>query len=306
MSTGTLLAIVIGVVVVVVLIALVLALFQQRRVLRERFGSEYERTVDDADSRLAAEREFSTREKRHDKTLPDRLLERCTRDWDDVQHEFVDRPDDAVHGADRLVTSLMQARGHPTGSYDQQLKDLSGEHGRTLEHYRTAHEIDMLSAGHYATTEQLRSAMVHYRSLFDELLLDGGQTPTPRPDTRQERTATESTCNGDDSPHTADTGLSTEDLVRPLDTDVVPDSTSRWPPPVYPGEGDGITGLNAIAANGTNTPVSGAREPPRAPRRRSAVRGARRVRRRTGRQGGGRPDGRGRDHQRAPRRARQT
>ncbi|WP_316778727.1 hypothetical protein [Streptomyces sasae] len=181
MSTSMLLAIVIAVVVVVVLIALALAFFRRRRALRERFGPEYERTVDDADSRLAAERELSMREKRHDKLdikpLPDGLRERYARDWDDVQHEFVDRPEDAVHDADRLVTSLMQARGYPTGSYDQQLKDLSVEHGRTLEHYRTAHEIDLLSTGHKATTEQLRSAMVHYRSLFDELLLDGGQTP---------------------------------------------------------------------------------------------------------------------------------
>ncbi|MFE2065070.1 hypothetical protein ACFXDH_22190 [Streptomyces sp. NPDC059467] len=181
MSTSMLLAIVIAVVVVVVLITLALAFFRRRRALRERFGPEYERTVDDADSRLAAERELSTREKRHDKLdikpLPDGLRERYTRDWDDVQHEFVDRPEDAVHDADRLVTSLMQARGYPTGSYDQQLKDLSVEHGGTLEHYRAAHEIDALSTGHKATTEQLRSAMVHYRSLFDELLLDGGQTP---------------------------------------------------------------------------------------------------------------------------------
>jgi hypothetical protein len=180
MATGTLLEIVIPVAVVVVLIVLALALFRRRRALRERFGPEYERTVDGADSRMAAERELSTREKRHDKLdikpLPDSLRERYTRDWNDVQHEFVDRPEDAVHDADRLVTSLMQARGYPTGSYDQQVKDLSVEHGRTLDHYRAAHEIDMLSTGHNATTEQLRGAMVHYRALFDELLTDGGQT----------------------------------------------------------------------------------------------------------------------------------
>ncbi|MGW2648526.1 hypothetical protein ACWC2T_27240 [Streptomyces sp. NPDC001393] len=180
MSTGTLLAIVIPVAVVVVLIAAGLVLFSRHRSLRKRYGPEYERTVDGADSRLAAERELSAREKRHDKLdikpLPDRLRERYTRDWDHVQHEFVDRPEDAVHDADRLVTSLMHDRGYPTDSYDQQLKDLSVEHSRTLDHYRTAHEIDTLSASHKATTEQLRSAMVHYRALFDELLSDGGQT----------------------------------------------------------------------------------------------------------------------------------
>ncbi|MFE7425678.1 hypothetical protein [Streptomyces sp. NPDC057545] len=179
MSTGTLLEIIIPAAVVIVLIAVALALFMRRRALRERFGPEYERTVHSADSTLAAERELSAREKRHDqldiKPLPADLRTRYAREWDDVQHEFVDQPEDAVHDADQLVTSLMQARGYPTEAYDQQLKDLSVEHGRTLEHYRTAHEIDTLSKGHKATTEQLRSAMVHYRALFNELLSDGGQ-----------------------------------------------------------------------------------------------------------------------------------
>lgn len=180
MSTGTLLAIVIPVVVVLALIAVAVALLMRRRRLRERFGPEYERTVEGADSRLAAERELSERSKRHAdldiKPLPDSARDRFSRDWDGVQQEFVDRPEDAVHDADRLVTSLMQARGYPTEGFDQQMKDLSVEHGRTLEHYRAAHEIDTLSMGHQATTEQLRSAMVHYRALFDELLSDGGQT----------------------------------------------------------------------------------------------------------------------------------
>ncbi|MEV8530134.1 hypothetical protein AB0451_39685 [Streptomyces sp. NPDC052000] len=180
MSTGTLLAIVIPAVIVLALIVWGLALFMRRRRLRERFGPEYERTVQEADSQLAAERELSERAKRHDeldiKPLPDGARDRFARNWDGVQQEFVDRPEDAVHDADRLVTSLMQARGYPTEGFEQQMKDLSVEHGRTLEHYRTAHEIDMLSAGHQATTEQLRSAMVHYRALFDELLSDGGQS----------------------------------------------------------------------------------------------------------------------------------
>ncbi len=91
-----------------------------------------------------------------------------------MQDEFVDRPEQAVHDADQLVTSLMHERGYPTEGFDQQLKDLSVEHGRTLEHYRAAHEVDTLSDQHRATTEQLRGAMVHYRTLFDELLSDGG------------------------------------------------------------------------------------------------------------------------------------
>lgn len=93
-----------------------------------------------------------------------------------MQQEFVDRPEAAVHDADRLVTSLMQERGYPTEDFQQRLKDLSVEHGSTLKHYREAHEIDALSTHHRASTEQLRGAMTHYRALFDELLSNGGQS----------------------------------------------------------------------------------------------------------------------------------
>ncbi|WP_055495946.1 hypothetical protein [Streptomyces sp. TP-A0356] len=166
MSTGTLLAIVIPIAFIVALIALALALLTRRRTLRERFGPEYERTVEGADdSQFAAERELSERAKRHDhldiKPFSASARDRFTRDWDSVQQEFVGPPENAVHDADRLVTSLMQARGYHTEGFDRQLKDLSVEHGRTLEHYRAAHESDTLSTGHKATAEQLRNAMVH-------------------------------------------------------------------------------------------------------------------------------------------------
>ncbi|WP_031074121.1 hypothetical protein [Streptomyces sp. NRRL S-118] len=179
MTTGTLLAIIIPVVVVLAVVAAVAFIALRRRRLRERFGPEYERTVEDAGGRLAAERELSEREKRHDaldiRPLPDDARDRYSRDWANVQGEFVDRPEDAVQDADLLVTSLMRDRGYPTEGLDQRLRDLSVEHGRTIDHYRAAHEVNQLSMKHQATTEQLRGAMVHYRALFDELLSDGGQ-----------------------------------------------------------------------------------------------------------------------------------
>ncbi|SOE07836.1 hypothetical protein [Streptomyces sp. Ag109_G2-15] len=184
MSTGTLLAIIIAIVVVLALAAVAVSLMRRRRHLRDRFGPEYERTVEESDGRRAAERELREREKRHDaldiKPLPPVSRDRYTREWSSVQEEFVDRPQDAVHDADRLVTSLMHERGYPTEGFDQQMKDLSVEHGRTLEHYRAAHEVESLSTHSRATTEQLRGAMVHYRALFDELLTDGGRAQPAR------------------------------------------------------------------------------------------------------------------------------
>jgi len=180
MSTGTLLAIIIPVVVVLAIIAVAAALITRRRRLRRQFGPEYERTVEGTGSRREAERELDARAKRHDsldiKPLQSGVRDRYARDWTNVQEEFVDRPEDAVHDADSLVTSLMHERGYPTEDFDQQLKDLSVEHGHTLEHYREAHEVNALSTRHQATTEQLRGAMVHYRALFDELLTDGGES----------------------------------------------------------------------------------------------------------------------------------
>jgi hypothetical protein len=178
MSTGTILAIVIPVAVVVALIVLAIVLDRRRRRrLRERFGPEYDRTVDDAGSRRAAEHDLGAREKRHEeldiKPLSSGARERYAERWSTVQERFVDRPEGAVDDADTLVTSLMRERGYPTEDFGQRMRDLSVEHGRTLEHYQAAHEIHTLSSSRQATTEQLRGAMVHYRALFDELLSNG-------------------------------------------------------------------------------------------------------------------------------------
>ncbi|MET7756092.1 hypothetical protein ABZT27_15460 [Streptomyces sp. NPDC005389] len=185
MSTGTILAIVIPVVVVIALIVVAVALSKRRRRrLRERFGPEYDRTVEDTGSRRAAEQELGAREERHEaldiRPLSTRQRETYAQEWRGVQEEFVDRPEGAVHDADRLVTSLMHERGYPTEGFEQQARDLSVEHGRTLEHYWAAHEISTLSTTQRATTEQLRGAMVHYRALFDELLTNGSPTDPGR------------------------------------------------------------------------------------------------------------------------------
>ncbi|MFD7493590.1 hypothetical protein ACIA74_26870 [Streptomyces sp. NPDC051658] len=179
MSTGTLIAIIVAVVVVLLVCALVAWRVARRRHLKEQFGPEYERLVEEKQSRPAAEHELREREQRHDaleiKPLSATDREKYAQGWSQAQERFVDHPDDAVHEADRLVTALMSERGYPTKGYEQQVSDLSVEHGRTLQNYRTAHEVSDRSSRHQATTEELRGAMVHYRALFDELLHNGGR-----------------------------------------------------------------------------------------------------------------------------------
>jgi hypothetical protein len=129
--------------------------------------------------RPVAEHELREREQRHDaleiKPLSAADREKYARGWSRAQERFVDPPDDAVHEADRLVTMLMSERDYPTKGFEQQVSDLSVEHGRTLQNCRTAHEVSDRSSRHEATTEKPQGVMVHCRALFDELLHNGGR-----------------------------------------------------------------------------------------------------------------------------------
>ncbi|MEU5692751.1 hypothetical protein [Actinosynnema sp. NPDC020468] len=174
MSTGTTIGVIVAVLVVLAGVAVLLKVFLQRRRLRSRFGPEYERAVAGSDNRMAAERELVQREREH-KDLDIRALNAATREsyarhWTEVQEQFVDDPEQAVTAADRLVTDLMAERGYPTEGYERQVSMLSVAHAKTLEHYREAHDITTRHERGEATTEDLRSAMVHYRTLFEDLL----------------------------------------------------------------------------------------------------------------------------------------
>ncbi|MFF3212935.1 hypothetical protein ACFYYB_19975 [Streptomyces sp. NPDC002886] len=176
MSTSTLIAIIVAAVVVVVALTLILTMLARRRHLRERFGPEYERTVEEKGGARAAERELRAREQRHDqldiKELPAERRRQYADEWTTVQEHFVDQPQGSVVEADELVSRLMSERGYPADEYGRQLSHLSVEHAGALDHYRSAHDVKVRSTDGRATTEELRGAMVHYRALFTELLTD--------------------------------------------------------------------------------------------------------------------------------------
>ncbi|MFD5149059.1 hypothetical protein [Streptomyces sp. NPDC058401] len=178
MSTNVLIAvIVVAAVVMLALAALLWAPAARRRHLRERFGPEYDRTVEEQGDKRAAERDLREREQRHDRLgikelAPDRRQQYAD-EWTGVQRQFVDGPEKSVTEADELVTRVMGELGYPTEGYEEQVRDLSVRHGRTLEEYRAAHAVKTRSdAGQATTTEELREAMVHYRALFEDLLAD--------------------------------------------------------------------------------------------------------------------------------------
>jgi hypothetical protein len=66
----------------------------------------------------------------------------------------------------------MVARGYPMADFEQRAADISVDHPLVVENYRAAHAIALRHDGGQASTEDLRKAMVHYRSLFEELLED--------------------------------------------------------------------------------------------------------------------------------------
>jgi hypothetical protein len=141
--------------------------------LRQRFGTEYERTVREHRSARKAEATLVGREERVGKLnirdLDPMEHKRFVKRWESVQSGFVDSPKGAVTEADDLVSSLMKARGYPVSDFDQRAADISVDHPRVVANYRSAHEIALRVGRDEPTTEELRMAMIHYDSLFEEL-----------------------------------------------------------------------------------------------------------------------------------------
>ncbi len=177
--------------VIVLAIALVVAIgvaawlyMRQRssRVLQDRFGPEYDRTLSARGDPQEAERELKHRAERveqlHIRPLQHDERERYASHWQATQAQFVDDPVGATRDADALVGEVMATRGYPVGDFEQRAADVSVNHPRVVQHYRAAHAIALRNDGGHADTEELRQALVHYRALFEDLL---GDDETTRP-----------------------------------------------------------------------------------------------------------------------------
>jgi hypothetical protein len=168
----------VAIVVIVAAIAIVAAFVyrnrRRREHLRERFGPEYDHAVRTVGTSGRAEAVLEERERRVEKfnirRLEPRQAEAFALEWRRVQARFVDDPDGAVAAADRLVSEVMAARGYPLADFDTRAADLSVDHPRVVENYRTARALANRRARGEAGTEELRQAVVNYRALFDDLL----------------------------------------------------------------------------------------------------------------------------------------
>ena len=175
MTHQTIVIVVIAAIVVISLffIAWTVTRRRQTEVLQSHFGPEYERTVREVGPNRAEQAllERARRvEKLHIRELTADERERFVTEWRVVQSGFVDEPHHAVTEADRLVDRIMIARGYPVADFEQRSADISVDHPQVVDNYRAARQIALRHHRGEATTEDLRKAVLYYRSLFDDLL----------------------------------------------------------------------------------------------------------------------------------------
>jgi hypothetical protein len=173
----TQLALVIALVVVVIGGIVTWAFLRKRRTtrLRAQFGgAEYARAVQEGGGQRRAEAGLEKRTERVEsfkiRALAPGDHARFLETWRKVQARFVDSPGGAVTEADQLLGDVMLLRGYPVSDFEQRAADISVDHPLITENYRAAHGTAVRQTLGQANTEELRQAMIHYRTLFEELV----------------------------------------------------------------------------------------------------------------------------------------
>ena len=174
MSTLNVVITVVVVLVIGTILALVFARRNRTAQLRDQLGPEYDHTVQAMGSDRKAQAALEERRK-HVETLSILPLSESDREhylaeWKAVQSKFVDEPGQAIGDADRLIMQVMQKRAYPVSDFEQRAADISVIYPGLVSNYRAARAIAVKNEGHQADTEELRKAMIHYRSLLEGLL----------------------------------------------------------------------------------------------------------------------------------------
>ena len=215
MSTGAIIGIIIAVIVVVAVVVVASAEMRRAR-LRRQFGPEYDRLVEKLGSKRKADAELAERERRvrslNIRDLSPEQQASYSGDWTAVQERFVDTPAEAVGAAHTLIWNVMRDRGYPADDRTASMDALSVYHGRSMEGYRSTLDLQADSA----STEQLREAMIRYRTLFEDLTglrEDHGEAARDRVAEIRNRDA--------DRHAVADNEVRTREAVEPVTTDPV-------------------------------------------------------------------------------------
>jgi hypothetical protein len=173
---STTIAIIIAIALAAIVIAGALYAVRRRRSdqLRTRFGPEYDRALEGHGNRRAAESALAAREQRARglslRPLSEGERLKLAQSWSVLQRRFVDDPISTVREAHVLLEEVMQRRGYPTRSFDEEVELLSVDHPASVQHYRAARALHHERGDGSDDTEANRQAMIHYRALFEELL----------------------------------------------------------------------------------------------------------------------------------------
>jgi hypothetical protein len=173
-ATYIMIAVVLVLVIVGVILSLVFSRRNRTKKLQTQFGPEYDHAVETLGDEKKARRELEARQKHVDalniRPLSVSAHERYLADWTAVQSKFVDEPGQAIVDADRLIMEVMQVRAYPVSDFEQRAADISVSYPALVSNYRAARVIALKNEQHQADTEELRQAIIYYRSLFEELL----------------------------------------------------------------------------------------------------------------------------------------
>jgi hypothetical protein len=178
MDTSTWIVIAVAVVLLAIVLGLLLARKKRETArLRNRFGDEYDRRVEQTGSEKQARKDLTgvqeRREQLHVQPLAPAARDRYLQRWQVVQADFVDRPAHAVDQANDLVNDVMRERGYPVDDMGTKADMVAVDHPEVVQDFRAATDARRrhhASEGKDSTTEELRRAMVHYRSLFERLV----------------------------------------------------------------------------------------------------------------------------------------
>jgi hypothetical protein len=169
---------IIGLAIVAIVAVLVIASRQRRARLQDQFGSEYDRTVVDADSRRQAEGDLRGRLKRHRelelRPLAPDAAEKYSQEWLVIQARFVDAPDEACTRGERLLEQVLRDRGYPVDEdFDTQADLVSVDHPELVGDYRRAHDMLHSQNDGDRRLDELRAVFLVHRDLFSDLLDNG-------------------------------------------------------------------------------------------------------------------------------------
>ena len=156
------------------IVGMALMRVQRTKRLKERFGPEYERAVNEIGDKRQAENELDSRLARVNtldiRPLTAEEVNRYALEWQKTQTEFVDEPLTALQKADRLIQDVMKARGYPVEDFEQRAADISVDYPELVTDYRGLHLIAVKEKEDEVSTEEMRQAMVHGRTLFENLI----------------------------------------------------------------------------------------------------------------------------------------